>query len=163
VKTQEVILKNKDIPANNYFVSNPWFAFSILFIIIVGLTLDQNRKNKNGFWLDTLLFSIAGLAGLVLLFLWFGTEHAVTSKNYNLLWLSPFHLIAILMLLKKKNLQKVSSYFLVNFFVITYLLVFWKFIPQEFNLNSIPLLLILAVRSMHIYYRIDKTIVRWKI
>jgi hypothetical protein len=41
---------------------------------------------------DTLFFMILGLLGFLMLFMWFGTEHAVCAWNRNLLWAFPLHL-----------------------------------------------------------------------
>jgi hypothetical protein len=163
VSTQQILIPN--IPDNEAtpFYLKPWFAFSLLFLVVFALTYYQFKKQKNGYWLDTILFGFSGLFGLVILFLWFGTDHGVTVKNYNLIWAVPFHLIAIPMLLMKKKIKKISSYFLANFFVIFFLLIFWYFTPQELNANVIPFLMALALRSMYIYYRIDKDFVRWQV
>ncbi len=41
---------------------------------------------------DVVLFGGAGIAGVVVAFLWFGTDHTVTGPNLNLLWAFPAHL-----------------------------------------------------------------------
>jgi hypothetical protein len=163
VAHQETVLPNVPDNSTTPFYLKPWFAFCIFFFIVLGLTYYQYKKDLNGRWLDAILFTSVGLFGLVILFLWFGTDHGVTVKNYNLIWAMPLHLIFIPMLLRRKNMKRVSSYFLANFFVIFFLLIFWKFVPQEINASIIPLLLALGLRSMYIYYRIDKDFVRWQV
>jgi hypothetical protein len=163
VALQETILPNVPDNSATPFYLKPWFAFWLFFFVVLGITYYQYKKGLNGRWLDAFLFLFVGLFGLVILFLWFGTDHGVTVKNYNLIWAMPLHLVFIPMLLRRKNLKRVSSYFLANFFVIFFLLVFWKFVPQEINANVIPLLLALCLRSMYIYYRIDKDFVRWQV
>ncbi len=41
---------------------------------------------------DGLLFGAVGMMGLVVAFLWLGTDHTVTGPNLNLLWAFPGHL-----------------------------------------------------------------------
>ncbi len=41
---------------------------------------------------DAILFTVAAIAGLVVAFLWFATDHTVTGPNLNLLWAFPAHL-----------------------------------------------------------------------
>ena len=160
---QEVILENKPDKTTTPFYAKPWFAFWIFFFIILALTYYHHKKQLNGYWLDAIIFSAAGLFGIVILLLWFGTDHGVTIKNYNIIWAFPLHLIAIPMLLLRKNIKQLSSYFLINFFVLFFVLIFWKFVPQELNAATFPFLMALALRSMYIYYRIDKDFVRWKV
>jgi len=44
-------------------------------------------------WLRRFLPLITGMVGLLLAFLWFGTDHADTRYNLNLLWAFPLHLL----------------------------------------------------------------------
>jgi hypothetical protein len=162
VKAEDTILSNTPDNTPTPFYLKPWFAFWTFFLIVLAITYFHYKKQRNGRWLDAILFGVTGLFGLVILFLWFGTDHGVTIKNYNLIWASPFHLIFIPMLLMKIKLKRVSSYFLANFFVIFFLMIFWNFVPQEINSSMIPFILTLGMRSMYIYYRIDKDFVRWQ-
>ena len=41
---------------------------------------------------DAVLFGVAGVAGVLVAFLWFGTDHTVTGPNLNLLWAFPAHI-----------------------------------------------------------------------
>ena len=41
---------------------------------------------------DVVLFGLAGVAGVLVAFLWFLTDHTVTGPNLNLLWAFPGHL-----------------------------------------------------------------------
>ncbi len=160
VISQQTILSNEPDEVITPFYLRPWFAFWTFFFLILGVTYYQYKKQAAGHWLDVLIFIPTGLFGLVILFLWFGTDHGVTIKNYNLLWAMPLHLIFIPMLLMKKNLKRVSSYFLANFFVIFFLLILWRFVPQELNLNIIPFIMVLGLRSMYVYYRIDRSFIK---
>jgi len=44
---------------------------------------------------DTFIFSITGLAGLVMVFLWTMTDHRISRFNLNLLWASPLNLVMV--------------------------------------------------------------------
>jgi hypothetical protein len=163
IYSEQTVLPNQPSDASTPFFLQPWFAFTLLLLVVIALTYSQYKKQRNGYWLDAILFTVVGLFGLVLVFLWFFTDHGVTAKNFNLIWAMPLHLIFIPMLLRGKKIKRVSSYFLAYFFALLFLLIFWKFTPQELNANIIPLLLALAIRAMYIYYRIDKDFVRWKV
>jgi hypothetical protein len=163
VASQTTILENQPDNSKTPFFLKPWFAFTLLFLLVFAITWQQHKKQTHGWWLDIILFTTTGLFGLVILFLWFFTDHGVTVKNFNLIWAMPLHLIFIPMLIMKKSIKRVSSYFLSYFFVLFFLMIFWNYTPQELNLNILPFLMALALRSMYIYYRIDKDFVRWKV
>ncbi|MEL7145149.1 MAG: DUF4105 domain-containing protein, partial [Bacteroidota bacterium] len=78
------------------------FNFFVLLFLLVGFVTNINfKKRKRSAWLDYLLFGVTGLAGIFLLFLWFGTAH-LSQWNLNVLWALPTHLIAAIMLRKPK-------------------------------------------------------------
>ncbi|HEX8297865.1 MAG TPA: DUF4105 domain-containing protein [Rubricoccaceae bacterium] len=58
----------------------------------VAAALRPARFARLGRVSDAILFGIAGVAGLVVAFLWFATDHTVTGPNLNLLWAFPAHL-----------------------------------------------------------------------
>ncbi len=163
VVAEQTLLPNQPEDSASPFFLKPWFAFTLLLLLVAGLTYYQYKNQLNGWWLDAILFTLTGLFGLVILFLWFFTDHGVTVKNFNLIWAMPLHLIFVPMLLVKKRLKRVSSYFLTYFFALFFLMIFWYYTPQELNANILPFLIALALRSMYIYYRIDKNFVRWKV
>ena len=67
----------------------PVIVFALLFAVVAVLTW----KRKMPRWADRALFIIAGLCGLFLCFMWFGTDHWCTKWNLNVLWLSPLLLL----------------------------------------------------------------------
>ncbi len=47
---------------------------------------------------DSFLLYITGLLGILLIFMWWGTDHRMTKDNFNLLWALPTNFIAVLFL-----------------------------------------------------------------
>ncbi|MBQ9417713.1 MAG: DUF4105 domain-containing protein [Bacteroidales bacterium] len=72
----------------------PLVATTLLFLAVALLTWRCPRL----LWLDRTLFTLAGIAGLFLLFMWFGTSHYCTGWNLNILWLSPLLLLVAIRL-----------------------------------------------------------------
>ena len=67
----------------------PLVVFGLLFAAVALLTWKRLWPR----WADRVLFVIAGLLGLVLLFMWFCTDHYCTAWNLNILWASPLLLL----------------------------------------------------------------------
>lgn len=133
-------------PAKNLF-TNPVFIFWLLLVTIVLLSLSKNegvKKILHGF--DGFFFFITGIAGILMLVMWVGTEHIVCRNNYNLLWAWPTHAVMAFFIHSKK--QGVKKYFF--FAAILYVVVFCLmiFIPQPFNSSLMPIFLLLIFRSI---------------
>ncbi len=60
-----------------------WIFSAILGVVLLVTFLTRHRPPV--YWPDALLFALYGLLGLVLLLLWFATNHQATHNNYNLL------------------------------------------------------------------------------
>lgn len=95
-------------------------------------------------YLDSALFLTAGLLGLLMLFMWFGTDHKVCAWNRNLFWAFPLHLIFAGMLSFKSD--KVSTYARSASWLITLSLIYQFFAQQKFDIEILPLILIIWLR-----------------
>ncbi|HEY9340972.1 MAG TPA: hypothetical protein VIQ23_05295, partial [Hanamia sp.] len=86
-----------------------------------------------------------GLLGLLLLFMWFGTDHIMCKNNYNLLWAWPTNIVAAFYIHSRKGWAK--KYFILYALFNLLLLGFWFFMPQHLNPSLIPIIGILILRS----------------
>ena len=100
---------------------------------------------------DRIFFFLLGATGLLLLFMWFGTDHALCANNYNLLWAMPTHLPISFLLSSKKPF--VQRYFLVCTGIYLILLLAWAFLPQGMNPAFLP---IAALAGWRCYERFRK-------
>lgn len=138
-------LQPKKVEKN--FLISPVFIFSLLLIAIVLLSFSKNdgvKKLLYGF--DGFLFFITGFAGLLILVMWFFTEHLLTKDNYNIIWAWPTHLIMAFFIHSKKNWVK--KYFWTVAIFNMLVLIVWFFLPQQLNPAFIPFVLLLIVRSI---------------
>lgn len=137
---------------------NPFTApltLGIIALLAVGFFSWKNRAlEKEKFIGDGIFFSILGLGGLLLLFLWFGTDHIATKQNWNLLWFLPSHIVAGILLFRKSRPDWLSKYFLASGSLAVLLLLGWYIIPQSFHIAFIPILLIIALRSWVLYNKL---------
>lgn len=130
----------------------PFIVFGILFLLIAALSIFVfKRWNLFLKIFDFFFFVIVGLIGILILFMWFGTEHAMCKNNFNLLWALPTHLPVAFMLFSKK--QWVNSYFRFIFFYTIALLLAWFFLPQQFNTALLPITGIILIRSFYLSKR----------
>lgn len=87
VKNKNQLLQETRVPPSRSF--NPLWVFLLLFGVALMLTCLGCWPS----WMDRVLFVTAGLLGLLLCFMWFGTDHYCTAWNLNILWASPLLLL----------------------------------------------------------------------
>jgi cytochrome bd-type quinol oxidase subunit 2 len=71
---------------------SPFFVFLVIGLGIVCITVKDSKLQKRTRWLDGVIFLVTGIVGILLLVLWFGTDHTATANNYNILWAFPLNL-----------------------------------------------------------------------
>ena len=118
----------------------------LLFALALAVTAFNVLKARRSRMFDTVLFFITGFLGVVLLLLWFATDHQAAANNFNLLWAIPTHLIVALFLRKKLLPKWVVSYLMITMVLAVALLVMWPLWPQNFHVAFIPIILTLAIR-----------------
>jgi hypothetical protein len=113
----------------------PLALFMVLLIgysLTISLIKDRQRFHKV---FSNCFYVLLGIASLVLLFLWFGTNHIWTKANWNLLWLNPLFLV--LPFLKAGRFKNVLINILILCVVVC--LVGGVLIPQQFNIAFYPI------------------------
>jgi hypothetical protein len=143
VKSKNTLIEsfeNKNKLNNIGFYS--WILLAITLSLIV-FKLDKALR----VWSSLNLF-IIGLLGIVLVFMWIGTDHNATKMNFNLLWASPFHFILIFCLIKESWNNFTYWYLLLSLILIFTTILFWFTLTQEFNSFVKPIILELVI----IYY-----------
>lgn len=145
VKQKATILEMPSLASESLLIT-PFIAFGLWLVIILGLMLTKRPWAQAAIGiLDFLLFFVTGVVGVLLLFMWFGTDHALCANNYNLLWALPTNLAAAFFVHRK--LGWLQGYFRIVFWVTVLLLLAWAFLPQEMNNAFLPLVLAIGVRS----------------
>jgi len=146
MKKQQILDLNIPPVKVNYF-THPLFIFSCIFALIVLLSFSKNSVIKRVLIaFDGFMFFITGLLGILLIFMWFGTDHLMCKDNLNLLWAWPTNIIAAFYIHSKK--RPGTKYFMI--YAIFNLVLFgcWFFLPQHLNPSLIPVIAILIFRSI---------------
>ncbi|MBN2776713.1 MAG: DUF4105 domain-containing protein [Bacteroidales bacterium] len=126
---------------------NPSNLFWLIFVLILVLTIIEIKAQKNFKGVDFSVLFLMGLMGLIMLFMWLGTDHSPTKWNLNILWAFPTHIFVAFMLFKKKNDLFIKKYFLIFSIVNVILAVtMWFLLPQQYDVAVFPILLILITR-----------------
>jgi hypothetical protein len=124
--------------------ATPVIVFSGLLLAIVAISLAGSRQLKR--WFDIVLLLLTSLLGVVLLFMWFGSDHQQMDWNLNVMWANPLGLVFIFYALRNRLRQAARVYGILLVFLIVNLL-FWHWLPQQFNVSLIPLVIGLTLRG----------------
>lgn len=99
---------------------------------------------------DSLLIYITGILGLLLIFMWFFTDHTACADNYNLLWALPTNTIAGFWVWKRTAIAK--KYFKTITLLTVLLLITWFWLPQHLNIAVLPF----AIYMLSRYVKLSK-------
>lgn len=146
------VLKFPENRPETIFFLSPIFWFVLLLIFSCFITFKDYQKESRNRWFDFILFLITGLAGCLIFFLWFMTDHSSTAQNYNILWAMPLNLFIAFQFLKKKTIAPwVYNYLLVLIFLIFLVVILWLFRYQVFSPLLVFILAILVLRYSYLY------------
>ena len=156
VRTTQVLYQNSAEQVGAPFFMSPLFVFGLLSLLIIWITYRDMRRGSRSRYLDGVLFFTTGLIGVVLLLLWFATDHSATQNNYNVLWAFPFSLLFFVAIGRKQPKNWLHRY--VIFLLIMLLLMVLHTITgvQKFAIGFIPLFVALGVRYIYIVSYLKK-------
>ena len=159
VKKTHNLYKEKAAPQISHFLSSPIFILSILSVFIIFITYNNYKNKRRSIWLDIFLFTITGLVGIVILLLWFATDHTGTHQNYNLLWACALNIVFAGQLLRKKANAWFVKYLKFLIILLCLLTLHWFIGVQVFAIGLIPLLIALFIRYIFLinHYNSKKT------
>lgn len=145
VETRRPILPMPSLTTESFFFT-PLITFGLLLLVAVALSFIQRQWARTAVAIfDFILFLVTGLVGLLILFMWFGTDHALCAANYNLLWAVPANAVAAFVVHKRSGWPK--RYFGALACLTVLLLAAWAFLPQGMNNGFLPLVFAIALRS----------------
>jgi hypothetical protein len=125
--------------------------FTLLLILSAWLYfLKDNPKAVTGLLIfDFLFFTLLGLIGLLMTYMWLGRIDDVCRNNINILWALPTHIVAEFFIRKKA--AWVKYYFLITAILAALLLIGFPFGIQRMNTAVLPILIIIIFRSYNLY------------
>ncbi len=145
-RNQEHLPHAQEPPVILPFWQTPLFFFAILaFLVFLPSFFKLNTLASFQSVMDRIIFVLSGLLGLLLLFMWFGTDHQSFANNINLFWAMPINLLVAFSLSKPRKWLKTYLKFyslMLLVFMIPVLLH-----PGIINFGLYPLVVVLSFRS----------------
>lgn len=154
IKSETVLVHKRDeAEPKQTLLQLPAVVSLIILLIGLMITYVEFVKKRNWKWIDSLLLIITGLAGLIVFYLMFFSVHPLVQSNFNILWINPVSVVIGIMLWIK-YFNKVTYYFQITnaLLLLGALIVFFVGI-QQINVASVPLILLLLVRSVFWIYK----------
>ena len=136
------------------FFTSPLFWFLFLLCFVLAITYLDKKHDGHNKWLDFTLFFISGLSGLILMLLWFATDHVVTQLNFNFLWLLPTNMIVAFYIISKKQPVWLKKYLWVALGLMIIAGLIWVFKIQILSPLNLILMLILVIRYLFLLKKI---------
>lgn len=145
VKSEDLVLdfiSEREAYESTFRIKPYWFFFGIIsLVLLVGLFFKETLQFK---WMNVtsqIWFFVLGIGGLIIMFLWFGTDHISTKGNYNLLWMHPLYLLILIPPFYKSKVYQAFVYGLIGLNTIVLLADLLGVIPQAFPQPSFLIIL----------------------
>ena len=139
-------------------IPSPLLINLILSLIIVAITIFNFKRNKWNKSLDTLIFLISGSIGVLIIYLWFFSNHFAGAQNFNFLWAFPFNFALIFAIYKSKIPNWSIGFIKLLIIMIILLFLHWATGVQKYNLTLLPIFVALLIRYSFLVHQIKKTI-----
>jgi hypothetical protein len=140
-------------PAAARPASPPWVQILLWLMLLMAVGIPVARRIRTRQWrvsrgFDVALFLVVGLAGVVVVVLWFFSEHVVTPRNWNLMWAWPTHLVVAIAIAVGVHGLWSRAYLILTSASVLVALLAWPILPQTFHPAVLPVLLLIAARSL---------------
>jgi hypothetical protein len=136
------------LPESNPITDKPNIPKRVFWGLLIGVVIiSLTRFKKLLLFFDVFYFLVLGLLGCLMLFMWFGTEHASVKYNRNLFIFLPTHLIFAFLLPRKPTW--VSKYAKVASWIILIGVLSSLFFTQKYMAELTPLILLTLYRLRH--------------
>lgn len=148
ISGRSIVLDDTNKPEQAYTVGSPLFVFSLLLLFTMALFAYELRNRRYVMWLDITMHTCQGLAGLLVAFLFFFSEHPAVDSNWLVIILNPLPLFYAgwLIYCHRTNRRNWVAY--VNLAVLSAFLVTMTLCPQSFNPAMWLIVVNLLIRAL---------------
>ena len=155
VKKSNILLDFEEKEAKSDAFS-PFLAILLFSLLAIFITYKNMKNLKRSKWLDFILFFITGTFGLLIVFLWFFTNHSTAPNNFNFLWAFAPNLMVAFFLLKENPPKWIHIYVKILLIFLVLIPVVWLTKIQLYTYPMIPLFILLGIR----YWYLQKALKR---
>lgn len=150
IKKTETLLdfETKSVKAD---FPSPLLVFTLLLIIVAIITYKDYKKKKQTKILDFILLFSTGLVGVLIVFLWFFTNHSTAPNNFNFLWAFAPNFVVSFFLISKTQKTWIKKYFLVLIVLLALIPIIHIMGIQKFTYPIIPFIALLFLRYLFLY------------
>ena len=133
--------------ARSFPWTSPGIVISVFFLLVLLVTSLEMRQGKRYIWLDIIVFTTFGIAGMILWFTTFISVMPSTKWNLNLIWAWPTHFIFAILWLFPSLRLRLQWYLSLTATVLLPFMIAIIFLPQSFHYLVIPMCGILYLRT----------------
>jgi Domain of unknown function (DUF4105) len=143
LSSRETLLEFDPQVVKEKFYTTPIFIFTLLFIIIVFLSVLL-KKGRIINVLDILLFAVFSVLSVLMIFFNFFSDHLQMKLNLNIVWFNPAVIVCLFCLIFRKIGE---IWFRIVFFLALVFFPLILTIPSAINSSFVPIMMILILRS----------------
>ena len=155
---KNIIYKPESAISYQENIPSPLIINLIISLIIVAVTIFNFKRSKWNKSLDTLIFLISGSIGILIIYLWFFSNHFAGAQNFNFLWAFPLNFALIFAIYKNKIPNWSIGFIKLLIIMIILLFLHWSTGVQKYNLTLLPIFVALLIRYSFLVRQIKKTI-----
>lgn len=152
------IIFSPDLPSKyNEEFPKPFLVNLIISLLIILLTYFNFKNNSWNRSIDFIIYLFSGLIGVLIIYLWFFSNHFASAQNFNFLWAFPFNLAVVFALIRKTPPLWTISFVKLNIILLILLFIHWTTGVQKYNITLLPIFISLLVRYSYLVIQINKT------
>ncbi len=152
------IIFSPDSPSKyNEGFPKPFLVNSIISLLIIVLTYFNFKNNSWNRSIDFIIYLFSGLIGVLIIYLWFFSNHFASAQNFNFLWAFPFNLAVVFALIRKTPPMWTINFVKLNIILLILLFIHWTTGVQKYNITLLPIFISLLVRYSYLVIQINKT------
>ena len=155
--TKNIIFLTDSPSKYNEEFPKPFLVNSIISLFIILLTYFNFKNNSWNRSIDFIIYLFSGLLGVLIIYLWFFSNHFASAQNFNFLWAFPFNLAVVFALIKKTPPLWTINFVKLNIILLILLFIHWITGVQKYNITLLPIFISLLVRYSYLVIQINKT------
>jgi len=155
--TKNIIFLTDSPSKYNEEFPKPFLVNSIISLFIILLTYFNFKNNSWNRSIDFIIYLFSGLLGVLIIYLWFFSNHFASAQNFNFLWAFPFNLAVVFALIRKTPPLWTINFVKLNIILLILLFIHWITGVQKYNITLLPIFISLLVRYSYLVIQINKT------